>query len=71
MVHTEVRAVDPQLFSSDSELDGLEQRIGGGAYPQPYASVQCPNDRIPIFFTSGLGHGQSNDKSLSAWRLLR
>src|SRR5450759_2721107 len=32
MVYPEVRAVGAQLFGGHGELDGLEQRIGRGAY---------------------------------------
>ena len=32
MVYAEVRAVSAQLLGSDAQLDGLEQRIGRGAY---------------------------------------
>ena len=31
MMHPEVRAVRPQLFGGDGELDGLEQRVRRGA----------------------------------------
>ena len=32
MVHAEVRAVGAQLLGGNGELDGLQQRVGRGAY---------------------------------------
>jgi hypothetical protein len=29
MMHAKKRAVSPELLGSDSELDGLQERIGG------------------------------------------